>query len=110
MSTTNPNPENPEDPEDLEDLEDPEFGDEMGDDEFDPMPSDYMIRQQQIATYQMLCQFLTTKDKNIADLLNDIRLSIDCLTKCVIKLNKNLEEKSVPQFPPFLEERSDRGT
>ena len=61
-------------------------------DEFLPLPSDYIIRQQQIATYQMLSQFLTHQDKNITDVLNDVRVSIDCLTKSVLQLNKNLEK------------------
>jgi len=61
-------------------------------DDFLPMPPDYIIRQQQIATYQMLCQFLVHQDKNITDVLNDVRVSIDTLTKCVIQLNKTLEK------------------
>ena len=63
--------------------------------DFDPNQSDYLIRQQQIATYQMLSQFLTHQDRNVTETLNDIRISIDCLTKCVLQLNKNLEKHFV---------------
>lgn len=59
--------------------------------EFLPLPPDYIIRQQQIATYQMLSEFLRHQDKNIAEVLNDVRISIDCLTKSVLQLNKNLD-------------------
>jgi hypothetical protein len=62
-------------------------------DDFLPLPPDYIIRQQQIASYQMLCQFLVYQEKNIADVLNDVRVSIDCLTKCVMQLNKTLEKQ-----------------
>ena len=44
--------------------------------EFLPLPPDYIIRQQQIATYQMLSQFLLHKDKGIAEILQDVRLSV----------------------------------
>jgi hypothetical protein len=66
---------------------------------FMPTPSDYLIRQQQFATFQMLCQFLTKDDKNITDVLNDIRVSLDCLTKCVMQLNKNVETMASNQKP-----------
>ncbi len=72
--------------------EDDPNNNEYGDD-FSPLLPDYMIRQQQIAYYQTLCQFLIHKDKNITDVVNDIRISIDCLTKCVLQLNKTLEKQ-----------------
>lgn len=78
----------PESDNDLDDpLADLPEGLESG---FLPSQPDYIIRQQQIATYQMLCQFLIHKDKNVAEVLDDVRVSIDCLTKCVLQLTKKL--------------------
>ena len=72
---------------------------EFSNDDFLPLPPDYIIRQQQIATYQMLSQFLMYQDKNITDVLNDVRVSVDCLTKSVLQLNKNLD-KHFSNAPP----------
>jgi hypothetical protein len=70
------------------------YPDEQTNPNFNPVPPDYVIRQQQIASYQMLCQFLIHQDKNITETLNDVRVSIDCLTKCIMKLSKHLENKT----------------
>ena len=59
--------------------------------DFMPTPPDYIIRQQQIATYQILCEVLMHNNKNVTETLNDVRVSIDCLTKCMMKLNKTFE-------------------
>src|SRR5690242_17592999 len=60
---------------DLEDLDQPRISEEQFDDPFLPAQPDYMIRQHQIATYHMLCQFLVHQDKNVTDVLNDVRVS-----------------------------------
>ena len=79
----------------LDDTEEPE-------EEFDPSLHEHLIRQHQMASYHMLSQFLTvqdegrTKGRNVADVLQDVRVSLDCLTKCVLQLSKSME-KLVPK-------------
>jgi hypothetical protein len=62
------------------------------DDNFNPSQSDYVIRQNQIANFQILSQFLAHEDKNVTETLKDIRVSIDGLSKCVLHLNNTIEK------------------
>ncbi len=59
---------------------------------FNPSQSDYIIRQSQIANFQILSQFFAHEDKNITETLKDIRVSIDGLSKCVLHLNNTIEK------------------
>lgn len=68
-----------------------------GEDQFAPSPIDYMVRQQQLATFQMLSEFLTYRDdkgnhKNITEIANEIRISIDVLAKAILQVNKTMEK------------------
>lgn len=79
-------------------------GDQPQEEEFVPMGPDYVIRQQQLANFQMLCQFFVHREKNLANILDDIRVSLDCLTKSVLQTNKNLEKLCsvmAPQSAPM---------
>lgn len=54
------------------------------------------IRQQQLAMYHVFSQFMMVRDgkgneRNLAEVLQDVRVSIDCLTKCVLQMSKLLE-------------------
>ena len=86
QSTSQPELEDPEEPvDDVEDDVDPDCL---------PFPPEYLIRQQQIANYELLREFLIHDNKNLTATLNDVRVSIDCLTKCVMQLTKTLEATS----------------
>jgi len=85
---------NADEDEDIDGLEADGYGyDPMS---FQPSMMDYMIRQQQIATYQMLCQFLVHQDRSVTETLNDVRVSIDCLTKSVLQLTKTIDRHLAP--------------
>lgn len=65
--------------------------------DFVPSPIDYMVRQQQLATFQMLSEFLILRDsegnpKNVTEVVNEVRISIDVLAKAVLQLNKTMEK------------------
>lgn len=74
---------------------------DVTDGDFIPSPIDYMVRQQQLATFQMLSEFLLHRDqennvKNITEMVNEVRISIDVLAKAVLQLNKTME-KCIPE-------------
>ena len=53
-------------------------------------PPEELIRQQQLATFQMLYPLFIYNDKNVPELLSDIRVSLDCLSKVVLELNNTV--------------------
>lgn len=62
---------------------------------FFPMPSNYMMFKHpppEPSTSQILSQLLIHDGKNIASILEDIRISLDCLTETVMKLGKTIEK------------------
>jgi hypothetical protein len=85
--------------EDDEDDEDEVLEINRGDEEeiptmggFMPFPPQYMMFHQPPAEpYEMLNQLLTHDGKNIANILEDVRVSLDCVAEALLKINKTLE-------------------
>ena len=78
-------------------------------DDYVPMGPDYVIRQQQLANFQMLCQFFVHREKNMANIVDDVRVSVDCLTKAILHMNKNLEKLCATIAPNSAHSNGSKG-
>lgn len=71
-----------------------------------PLTPEELIREQQLASFQMLHPLLIHNDKNVSEVLSEIRVSLDCLSKVVLGLNNTISKLVLEQKSRSIDDTS----